>query len=57
MRYFDWAKDNDNEGGTLFVGTKGKYPADGAVPSPDCCRFLLNKDVQVPKNTRVLPET
>ncbi len=46
---FDWAKDNDNEGGTLFVGTKGKISCGWGGTEPRLLPLSLNKDIQVPK--------
>ena len=46
---FDWAKDNDNEGGTLFVGTKGKISCGWGGTEPRLLPLSLYKDINVPK--------
>jgi predicted dehydrogenase len=46
---FDWPKDNDNEGGTLFIGTKGKVSCGWGGTVPRLWPESLRKEVQVPK--------
>jgi predicted dehydrogenase len=46
---FDWPKDNDNEGGTLFIGSKGKVSCGWGGSYPRLLPLSLNKDVNVPK--------
>ena len=45
----DIPEENDFEGGTLFVGTKGKVSCGWGGSHPRLLPFLLNKDVNVPK--------
>jgi predicted dehydrogenase len=52
---FDWPKDNDNEGGTLFVGTKGKVSCGWGGSYPRLLPLSLNKDVHVPEKYPRVP--
>jgi hypothetical protein len=46
---FDWPANNDNEGGTLFIGTKGKASCGWGGTWPRLLPLSLNKEIQVPK--------
>ena len=45
----DWPGENDFEGGTLFIGTKGKVSCGWGGSHPRLLPLSLNKDVNVPK--------
>jgi predicted dehydrogenase len=45
----DWPGENDFEGGTLFVGTKGKVSCGWGGSHPRLLPLSLNKDVKVPE--------
>ena len=45
----DVPEENDFEGGTLFVGTKGKVSCGWGGSHPRLLPLSLNKDVNVPK--------
>ncbi len=45
----DWPTDNDYEGGTLFIGTKGKVSCGWGGSHPRLLPLSLNKDINVPK--------
>lgn len=46
---FDWPANNDNEGGTLFIGTKGKASCGWGGTWPRLLPLSLNKEIRVPK--------
>jgi predicted dehydrogenase len=46
---FDWPANSDNEGGTLFIGTKGKASCGWGGTWPRLLPLSLNKEIQVPK--------
>jgi len=45
----DWPGENDFEGGTLFIGTKGKVSCGWGGSHPRLLPLSLNKDVHVPE--------
>ena len=45
----DWPGENDYEGGTLFIGTKGKVSCGWGGSHPRLWPLSLNKDVHVPE--------
>jgi len=45
----DWPGENDFEGGTLFIGTKGKVSCGWGGSHPRLLPLSLNKDVKVPE--------
>jgi hypothetical protein len=45
----DWPSENDFEGCTLFIGTKGKVSCGWGGSHPRLLPLSLNKDVNVPK--------
>ncbi|MHA4809057.1 Gfo/Idh/MocA family protein [Flavitalea flava] len=45
----DWPGENDFEGGTLFVGTKGKVSCGWGGSHPRLLPLSLNKDIHVPE--------
>jgi len=51
----DWPGENDYEGGTLFVGTKGKVSCGWGGSHPRLLPLSLNKDVHVPEKYPRVP--
>jgi len=45
----DWPGENDFEGGTLFIGTKGKVSCGWGGSHPRLLPYSKNKDIQIPQ--------
>jgi hypothetical protein len=51
----DWPGENDYEGGTLFIGTKGKISCGWGGSHPRLLPLSLNKDVHIPEKYARVP--